>query len=379
MPDDTSESTERLLEDLEEKDEYEQRVRTLEAEVARYEDVLDEQERYLDRVTDIFAVLDTDWRFRYINEGAREAFSSYIGADLPKEELIGRCIWDEVHRAEDSNLYEACHEAVATQEPIWYEAQHGGGEKWVLTRIFPSETGLTYFSREITDRKEREEELRRKNERLDAFASLVSHDLRNPLNVATGRLELARSEFDSDDLDIAAGALDRMEELIDDLLTLARTDNTDVEPEPIEFGGTVRSAWFTVDTKDATLDVDWRGHIRADPTRVTELFENLFRNAVEHGPDDVTITAGRTDDGFYVEDDGPGIPPADRTTVFESGYTTNPDGTGLGLRIVEEIAEDHGWNVTVTDATDGGARFEFTGVRSPKDGEGDERRGEDTT
>jgi signal transduction histidine kinase len=62
--------------------------------------------------------------------------------------------------------------------------------------------------------------------------------------------------------------------------------------------------------------------------------------------------------GFYIEDDGPGVPPDDRTDVFENGYTTEENGTGFGLSIVQTIFEAHGWNVSLTEGTEGGARIE---------------------
>ena len=68
------------------------------------------------------------------------------------------------------------------------------------------------------------------------------------------------------------------------------------------------------------------------------------------------------DAGFYVADDGPGIPEADRETVFDAGHSTNEDGTGFGLSIVQGIVEAHGWDIRVTEGDDGGARFEITGV-----------------
>jgi len=77
---------------------------------------------------------------------------------------------------------------------------------------------------------------------------------------------------------------------------------------------------------------------------------------------DVMVTVGVLTDGFYVEDDGPGIPPDRRDRVFDSGYTSAEDGTGLGLNIVERIVEAHGWEIAVTEGHDGGARFEITGV-----------------
>jgi signal transduction histidine kinase len=98
-----------------------------------------------------------------------------------------------------------------------------------------------------------------------------------------------------------------------------------------------------------------------DESRVRQLFENLFRNAIEHAGEDVTVTVGVLDngDGFYIADDGPGIPDEDRDRVFDSGYTTIEDGSGLGLVTVQRIVDAHNWSVTVTDSNDGGARFEI--------------------
>lgn len=85
-------------------------------------------------------------------------------------------------------------------------------------------------------------------------------------------------------------------------------------------------------------------------------------NAVELTTPDVTVSVGELPGGFYVADDGPGIPPAERERVFDTGYSTTDDGTGFGLSIVQRAVDAHGWEITVTEGTDGGARFEITGV-----------------
>lgn len=93
------------------------------------------------------------------------------------------------------------------------------------------------------------------------------------------------------------------------------------------------------------------------------ILANLFRNAVEHGGDDVTVRVGALapGTGFYVADGGAGLPETARDETFEFGYSTAEDGTGFGLAIVTEIAEAHGWEIHVTDSEEGGARFEITG------------------
>ena len=215
------------------------------------------------------------------------------------------------------------------------------------------------------DQLDRERQLRRQNERLEEFTSIVSHDLRNPLSVARAGVEVAKSEGGGgESLDRIERAHSRMEGLIEDLLSLARggqdIDASDMETVRLE--GAASHAWQSVETGDATLESGVNCKFVADPSRLRQLLENLFRNAVEHSDDPVTVQVGTLDDGFYIADDGPGIPPGKRESVFEAGYTSRDDGTGLGLRIVQTVADAHGWDVTVTDAESGGARFEITGI-----------------
>jgi signal transduction histidine kinase len=155
-----------------------------------------------------------------------------------------------------------------------------------------------------------------------------------------------------------------MDTLIEDLLTLAREGEQVGETEPVGLADVAKTSWQTVNTEQATLETDTTQAIQADRSRLQQLFENLYRNAVEHGGDDVTVSVGVIDDGFYVADTGPGIPESDREEVFEAGYSTNEDGTGFGLRIVEQIADAHGWEIIVTESKGGGARFEITGVET---------------
>jgi len=217
---------------------------------------------------------------------------------------------------------------------------------------------------DVTEQRRRERELERQNERLDRFASVLSHDLRNPLNVATGRTELVKQTGDVSHVEEAAEALDRIEAIIEETLVLAREGQAVESTETVVLASVAETAWANVETDEATLVVETDRAVEADPDRTVRAFENLFRNSIDHAGPDVTVTVGDRDDGFYVADDGPGIPPEDREQVLEYGYTTDADGTGLGLAIVASIADAHGWTMSVTESAEDGARFEVRGVET---------------
>ena len=199
---------------------------------------------------------------------------------------------------------------------------------------------------------------------VERVASVLSHDLRNPLDVAKARLRAGRETGADEHFERVERAHRRMERIIEDVLTLSRGSEYVTPERSVDLSTAVESAWETVETGAATLTVDEvLPTAVVDRDRVERLFENLFRNAVEHG-DRPDVTVGRLDgdeEGFYVADDGPGVPPGERTAVFDPGYSSSEHGTGLGLSIVKRIAECHGWTVDVTDGSSG-ARFEFRGI-----------------
>jgi PAS domain S-box-containing protein len=439
-------TTARVLEGMAIRGRIDQQERTL----RRYE-------RLVETVGDGMYTLDADGHFMTVND----ALCDMTG--YAREGLLGEHI--------DTILAE---DAVESWRDAVRELAEGGGDSRSLELVvrtkrgdaFPCENkigllpsdeygqsrGTVGVLRDVTRRKERERELRRQNERLDAFASIVSHDLRNPLSVAQGYLELAaESTDDQESVERVDEALTRMNEMIDDVLALARSGESAAETEVVRLPTLVDRAWSNVDTGDATLHVELDASIRADGSRLLRLFENLFRNAIEHGttsPDsetarqdavehgstspgsravrqdsvehdaaspgpsttpehpidqdsndsastssggvgeveaggglssggegpidgdqaDVTVTVGMLEKsgpesvGFYVEDDGPGIPPEVRDRVFESQFTTSAEGNGIGLWVVSEVADAHDWVPTATVGSEGGARFEFENV-----------------
>lgn len=225
-------------------------------------------------------------------------------------------------------------------------------------------TQMIAMLRDISDRVQHRRELEQKIERLDQFANIVSHDLKNPLSVITGHVTLARKAGDPEHFDAIEDAAERMDEMLSELLQLTKEGELVGTRTEIELGTFAREVWDDCEIDPATLEIQSSTTIQGDRDRLHELFANLFENAYSHGGSAVTVQVGTFEtadkEGFYIEDDGTGIPVDEQDTIFDWGHTTSQEGTGFGLAIAAEIVEAHGWVINVTDSKAGGTRFEIT-------------------
>ena len=333
----------------------------------READLRDEQaftQNMLDAIPDIFYVLDTDLNFLQWNERLVEV-TGYTDEEIREMnslEFIPEADRDEVRERVSTVLEEGSTGSFETSivskdgESIPHEINGH--------RVTDNEgNGLEIAGtiRDISERKAHEQELKNQNNGLDDITSIVSHDLRNPLHIAQDSLDMAKTECSSDHHDRLERALDRMDTLIQDMLTLARRGKIVDETERVDLFDIVEECWRNTPTDDAELRTDGELTIEADRQSLKQMLANLFRNAIEHGDGDMVIQVGTTEDAFFVEDNGPGVPEEDRERIFEAGYSTSAGCGGLGLAIVERIAHAHGFEITATTGSTGGARFEITG------------------
>lgn len=200
-------------------------------------------------------------------------------------------------------------------------------------------------------------------DRAETLVRMLDHELRNELQTATLSLATARDAGDADAFDRLARSLDAMETALEAGRALASTDGVS-DTEPVDVGALAEAAWQSISAPRATLSVGETTEVAAHPALLERLFANLLANAVEHAGPAVIVRVGATPDGFYVEDDGPGIPAGKHRSVFDWGYTTSMDGLGVGLSVVQEIVDAHGWSLSLTEGREGGARFEVS-VSSP--------------
>jgi len=323
----------------------------------------------LDRITDSFIALDNDWRFTYLNEGGEEMFGKSA------DELLGERIWDLYPEATGTPFYDHYHEAMESGEQMAVEQYFEPWDRWFREHIYPSDSGLSVVSHDITAEKQSQNQLERTHLRLDTFTEEATPVLEESFEAIQEHLNRAQLDCDSEHLQAVVEEFDRAETLTSHLLTLA--EYTDAETQTVDLPSTVHTAWNRVANDGAILCIDTAQSIQADRTQLRRLLRSLFRNAVTHGtrmgaPDcsqhtndsaeDLHVTVGATGSGFYVTDNGAGIPPDDREKVFEPGYSTAVGGTGFGLSVVKQVVHAHGWDIRLSESADGGARFDISGV-----------------
>ncbi|MDY6817370.1 MAG: PAS domain S-box protein [Halobacteriales archaeon] len=327
-------------------------------------------EQSLNALDDVFYVFSPDGEILRWNDRISEV-TGYTDAEI--EDMAPTDFFPEDEQAHIADGVQEIFETGSAIRRADYLTKDGDRIPYEFSGVRLTDSdgeiiGFVGVGRDITDQLAKERQLRRQNKRLEEFAGVVSHDLRTPLNVIKGRVDLAKDDCDSEHLDTIETAANRMGRIIEDVLVLAQGEDDIDATAPVEVRGAIETAWeLTADDTDGAelrfVDENSRlPTIDADIDRFQQLLKNLLQNAVDHSDDSVTITVGTLEDGFYIEDDGPGIPSEDRDEVFEAGYSTADGGTGFGLCIVEQIAEAHGWDIRVTDGADGGARFEITAV-----------------
>jgi PAS domain S-box-containing protein len=313
----------------------------------------------------------------------------------PEEWYADPGLWKKIVHPEDAERLEAVDRSGGLPEGVEYRAiTKDGRTVWLhdRSRLITDGEGIPRYWLgvlvDITDRR-RVHELRHElateraeNVRLSAAdeaktiaLQAVSHDIRTPLAAILGlgaTLESHGHEMEADDVrDLSSRIVEnsrRLDRIVTDLLDLDRLQRGGLFPRlrPLDLGALVRQIVTRTDAvTERRLQLDTGPvHVRADPTMVERIVENLLANAVKHTPGDsrVWVRVERTDDGaaIVVEDDGPGVPPEARERIFEpfaQGPTPGQGGAGVGLALVARFAELHDGRAWVQPRPGGGASF----------------------
>ena len=350
--------------------------RTDSAERDERSEAIDAAESIVHALGDGAYVLDADRNRVFVNDRLREVteFSEAVLHGSHPERVVDEGYWDPEMGERYREAVERVLAGDAADERVQLTTTLADGSSVTTeTRLTPIEradevVGVVGVIRDVTERVERERELERLNDRLERLAGFLSHDLRNPLGIAQGYLDLARETGDLDRLDPADEALDRIEALIDDALVMARDPQAiGIDAGPVDLGDLATDCWKSGDFGEpaaaAELVVEDAEPVRGDADLLRRAVGNLIGNPIGHAGDAPTVRVGVDDRGIYVADDGPGLDDVDDGVeeLTEFGVS-NDGGTGIGLAIVERVAAAHGWELDVGESASGGFRATLIGA-----------------
>lgn len=346
----------------------------------------------LERITDGFFVVDRQWRLMYLNRKAEEV------AGKSREELLGKHLWSEYPQLKDTRIYQKYTKAMKEKRSDSFEDYLPWMDAWFETSLYPNNEGLSVFFRDITGKRRAQRmlrknirelrktsrKLRQSNENLEQFATVASHDLKEPLRSISLSLQMflmkhqeSLHEESERYLDEAVKASKRMYGLIEGLLEVSRLGKEQLRFENFAFEDALKSASKNLlqALEEAGGKLSYREggfpEVYGDRMQVTRVLQNLLWNAIKfrNSKRRLVIEFGYQEAPnpgqwcFYISDNGVGfdMDHAERIfQIFQRAGGEDVSGLGLGLAIAKGIVNKHEGNIWVESTPGWGSCFYFT-------------------
>jgi PAS domain S-box-containing protein len=333
-----------------------------------------------DSITDSFVALDSNLKYVYWNKACEKI------TGISAEDAIGRNLFEVFNEDEETKKVAATYMKVlkTRKSRVFVDELRIKGKKVAVeNHIYPSKTGVSVFTKDITPRKELQEKLEEYTQHLEDLvkvrteklkaserlatigetAGMVGHDIRNPLQTITGELYLTKAEVLSlpegdtkrnlmESLQIIGDQLAYINKIVADLQDFAKVSKPVLEKVDLE--KTIKEIMSTVTVpQDVRVVVAIRKDypkLQSDPTYLKRIMINLVTNAVQAMPNGGKLSVKATwDEGnsiVTVEDTGQGIPEETKDKIFKPLFTTKAKGQGLGLAVVKKLVNALGGNIT---------------------------------
>ncbi|MFQ5979055.1 MAG: sensor histidine kinase, partial [Candidatus Heimdallarchaeota archaeon] len=204
------------------------------------------------------------------------------------------------------------------------------------------------FLRDITERRKSEIQLKQQRKELREFAYAMAHDLKSHLLSIEGYAEVLKTEHDMTCAKKIGQLATHMNVLLRRSLLLADAGQIIEKTEEVALTGLVQEIAEVAVPERVRFELENLPTVRGDPEKLSQVFQNLLENAVEHGqPRTIEVRRRETADGteLLVMNDGKAIPPDQRAALFDREFTTKEGGRGLGVAIIRKVIEAHGWQI----------------------------------
>ena len=314
----------------------------------------EEMATILESMTDCFFAIDRNFQFTYINRAGELAFGK------SRDELLGKKMTEAFRFNDTALLY--YHEVMSKKRPTTFQIlSEALGNKWVEECVYPTETGLSCYFRDITSQKIAQDEMARLD-RLSLVGQLaagIGHEIRNPMTTVRGYLQLLGEKPDyaaqKSTFELMISELDRANSIITEFLSLAQTRQTELKPQNLNdilshLYPLLEADAFT-QNKQLCFIPGEIPNLNLNTKEISQLIFNLTRNGLEAMQEKGCLTLeSYLQDGMVVlaiEDEGCGIPPKNNSKLGIPFFTTKDNGTGLGLATCYKIAESHNAKICV--------------------------------
>ena len=343
-----------------------------------------------DSITEMISIHDGNFKITRVNRAFANTFK------IEPKELIGKTCYEVFHNAKKPPRYCPHLQTIKAKKPLYVEYFEPSLDKYLGISTSPVSdekgkiTGSVHIAKDITERKQAEERLRKANEKLkeynqlkDEFISTASHELRTPLSIIMGAIRLILDEIPGkiveEQRDVLAMAMENMQRLsriVDSLLSISRIESGKLDLQKTVVNicelikGTVSDYKDLAREKALSLDCEVPEHsvdICLDPDKTKEVLINLISNSIKFTPEGgwVKVICTKQDGKVLVsvQDSGVGIAKEDIPKLFDKftqfGRKAGPGekGTGLGLAIAKKLVEMHGGKIEVESKVNKGTTF----------------------
>lgn len=315
----------------------------------------------IESITDGFFALNKEWKFIYINK------HQPLPKGMEPSDILGQSIWETFPELAETAMFEQFHKAMFDRVPVHFELSSPSGVFWQEMVAYPYDEGICCLSKNITEKKNFEKELKRlaNLELIGHMAAGISHEIRNPMTTVRGFLQLLTMEDLGEHkkyFKLMIDELDRANSIITKFLAMGNINKSDLKKSDLNALIYDVAPLLEIDTINQNKLIDIQTsqipELFLNPDEIKQLLINLCRNGLEamEAGKTLSISTYMKEDGdvvLEVRDQGTGIEKEILEKLGTPFYTTKDNGTGLGLGVSYGIAARHNAKIEIETSPEG--------------------------